>query len=608
MSIVKKSLLFFITILLFTSTLVFADDNATSGDGGTSNAKNDKGFYRGSEYMYKVSVYIGLSDQAGKNGELDSDFMMIGNSPVYIKPEHFSLQSNISYAVYSKINYQNGAPLVSNNNRIVITDNPPPIPITNGGNIGSVKSYFGDTKTLIGLIDAFAIQKGTSREGSVSNIHFTINGEKKKLPPEEVLPIKTDGIYQNKVPWVIVYEPVIISYLKDKTTSLAFTASEYALAQKLGYFNFKAGSDGQYISGMTHSDLPNSIVLEESWFGYPVISALPDNVKWSEDRIIQGGGWGMRMLKANTSNDTMYDYNYRVDTDVITSVRVYAKGDRITPDNKAYIAFNINGKTTSKSITIPEGSSQLVFIKWPTPTSPQMVNISVEISGNAAAKFDNNARSASFTAKVEDLNKNIPPNPTANDKKPYDYSILSVPEKTQKETATWGEWECEWVESNGGHGGDWKYTWNSYTASLSASMTIKPDAKVPTATSTTMKSGYGINQKVSVNLNSNAPNSNITPAQTSIAYYPEFNYIGYCRVMDLIKSGYSASFELKENKYSTYNSRVHFTPVWFPNGTYQAYAEVIDVWTPAGMLSCSLTDSINIQGSLYDDWHIGPRN
>ena len=63
---------------------------------------------------------------------------------------------------------------------------------------------------------------------------FTIEGESKRLPPEEVLPIKKDGIYKNKVPWVIIYEPVIISYLKDRTTILAFTATEYALAQKLG--------------------------------------------------------------------------------------------------------------------------------------------------------------------------------------------------------------------------------------------------------------------------------------------------------------------------------------------------------------------------------------
>lgn len=662
----KFTLLLLIFLLLNSPIQVFADDNATSGDGDTQNALKDKGFYRGSEYMYKVSVYVGLSGEVGKDGSLSSDFKMIGNQPVYIKPSHFGMTNNVSFASNNKTSYYSGGSLRPNTSPQILVDDPPPIPITNGGNIGSVKSYFGDTETLNAFIDAFALQKGTTREGLVSNMTFTIEGESKRLPPEEVLPIKKDGIYKNKVPWVIIYEPVIISYLKDRTTILAFTATEYALAQKLGYFNFKSGPDGQYISAMTHSDLPNSIVLEESWFGYPVISPLPDGVKWDEDRIIQGGGWGMRMFRANgknvIENDTTYDYNYRVDTDVITSVRVYADGDRITPDEKAYITFNANGATSTTEVTIPEDGSQLVFIKWHTPSTPGEVNIDVSVTGNPAARLGDDARSATLTANIVDLNENVPPNPTANDRKPYGYRIPSVPIKAQKTSATWGEWECEWVPDwqwvpnwiweskwekdyytyhhRGGckdtdgdgdddycpghrryrwvdrgkwvdHGewvdfGDWEYTWISYTASLSAELEIKPDDKVPTANSNRMKSGYGINQKVMTSFYSNAPNSHFTPAQNAIAYYPEFNYEGYLRLMERINSGYSASFELKENKYSTYNNRVHFTPIWFPNGTYQVYTEVIDVWTPAGMLSCNLTDSIIIQGSLYDDWHIGP--
>lgn len=203
------------------------------------------------------------------------------------------------------------------------------------------------------------------------------------------MPTKVNDKYQNKVPWLIVYEPVIISYLKDRTTTLAFTATEYALAQKLGYFNFRGGSDGQYISGMTHSDLPNSIFLEESWFGYPVTSALPDNVYWDLDRIIAGGGWGMRMLKANSvdvvENDTEYDYEYRVDTDVITSVRIYASDD-ITPDNRheseaaynnpvkntATVTISANGYSKSTEVVIPNGGSELVWLKWHTQVRPVM--------------------------------------------------------------------------------------------------------------------------------------------------------------------------------------------------------------------------------------------
>lgn len=64
--------------------------------------------------------------------------------------------------------------------------------------------------------------------------------------------------------------------------------------------------------------------------------------------------------------------------------------------------------------------------------------------------------------------------------------------------------------------------------------------------------------------------------------------------------------ELDVMQYSTYNRRTHFTPIWYPDGSYTVNTWVIDCWTPAGMLSVNLTDSLNIRGNLWDDWHIAP--
>jgi hypothetical protein len=670
----KKSIaILLIFMMICTTVVVFADgdDNADTGSGGTNQAGKDKGFYRGSEYMYKVSVYVGLSDKADKKSSLNSEWHMIGESPLFIQPNHFALPSKIVYGYSNKASYLEGINFSPNPSPTVIVDDPPPIPITNGGNINSVKSYFGDVNTLNMLINHFAFQKGISREQLISNIQFRIDDVIGIYPPEEILPIKLDNKYQNKVPWLIVYEPVIISYLKDKKTVLAFTATEYALAQQLGYYDFKYGTDGQQIAKMTHSDLPNSIILQESWFGYPVTSALPDKTLWAESRIIQGGGWGMRMLKANAvnvvENDTVYDYEYRVNTDVITSVRVYANDD-ITPDNRhfsesayknpiqntATISMTANGYSKSTEVVIPRGGSELVWIKWHTPLTPQEVDINVSISGNSAAYLDGGERNIVIKGKVVDLDLNIPPNPTANDRNET-FIMPVVPVKAEKISANWGiyschwipnwvwhpkwEWESNWVrksytyhhsggcKSDGscpGHRrykwvdkgkwvdngewvdeGNWTYDYESYTASLSANLTIKPDDKVPTSNGKIMKSGYGFNALVTANPSSNAPSSHITYVQNAISYFPEFSYQNFWRVLDLTGN---SRFEYKSNKYSTYNKRVHFTPVWFPDGTYKVYTEIIDFWTPDGMLRMNLTDELTINGSLYDDWHIGPKN
>jgi len=182
------------------SISVFADDNADTGDGDTTKQKNinERGFYRSSEYMYKVSVYVGLADNVDMNSDI-SNFKMIGKDPVYVKPSTFTLPNNTIGSRGNKIDYKKGEGLsniVLNQN--VIIDNPPPIPITNGGNINAVKSYFGDTRTLNGLLDAFADQLGTSKEELVSNINFTIDGETKNVSPNEILPTKSNGKYNNK--------------------------------------------------------------------------------------------------------------------------------------------------------------------------------------------------------------------------------------------------------------------------------------------------------------------------------------------------------------------------------------------------------------------------
>lgn len=151
-----------------------------------------------------------------------------------------------------------------------------------------------------------------------------------------------------------------------------------------------------------------------------------------------------------------------------------------------------------------------------------------------------------------------------------------------------------------------------YTVSLSADMEISPSERCPTASYSnssgmyTMKSGYGIQIKVRAHLSGDT--SLCTGSQSANVLFPEFNYntqstAVYNRLLE--KNGTEYAF--KKNEYSTYNDRVHFTPIWFPDDSYYtAYAEVFDVWCPAGQLSVRLTDKMLIKGNVFDDWHVAP--
>ena len=402
----------------------------------------------------------------------------------------------------------------------------------------------------------------------------------------------------------LLLEP--IAYMTFQGIKMAMTATEAALYdQKLG-----GGLRSKMVS-LSHKNLPLAMFLEVPDLGYPAWSGSRTSAA-SNTNIISSLGIGIVRFKEKPDEPpavTEWDYEYRVNTEVITAVTV--SGGQADPDHPVKVRFNIGGKTyTVSGVYYPEGDSQLVWVRWTTPSTPQTMSINVSVSGGGSAS------KGTITAKIVDLSGNDPPNPVADDRNDS-YTKPTIPNKEQKTSASWGIWRPWWHEYWVWHSGDddedgwwedegwWKFDWDAYHVSLSASMRIIPDAKNPTSSGKEMKSGYGINQSTIANVSTNQ-SSAVTDAQTAITYIPEFGYQTYWRLLERTQTGYSSKFEFASNKYSTYKRRTHFTPIWMPDGSYTPYTWLLDCWTPNGMLSMNLTDSINIRGSLWDDWHIAP--
>ena len=294
-------------------------------------------------------------------------------------------------------------------------------------------------------------------------------------------------------------------------------------------------------------------------------------------------------------------------TEVITAVEV--SGGQSDPDDPVTVQFHIDGTTyTVSNVYYPDGDSQLAWVRWTTPDEPQDMTIDVDVSGPGSAQ-------ATIHCKIVDLDENPPPNPVADDRNDS-FTPSPVPDRPEKTSAQWTIWDPWWQEYWVWHGDDedgywcdhgwWEFDLDRYSASLSAAMEITPDEKNPTASDSTMKSGYGVNQVVTARVNS-SQRSATTALQNAVSYLPEFNYESFWRLLDRMSiSSSSSRLEFQKNEYSTYNRRTHFTPIWYPDGSYTVNTWVIDCWTPAGMLSVNLTDSLNIRGNLWDDWHIAP--
>lgn len=507
-------------------------------------------------------------------------------SPVTISIDITNITPTVQYhfGKVSKIQYRNGTSLTVDTNTYEYINPPQTMPriISADGsvNIEAIKAYF---------CSEFAVQLIANETGM--EYDTLINGNFK-----------------------LFLEP--IAYFTFQGQKVAMTATEAAL-----YDNLLSGGLRSKMGSLTHKNLPLSMFLETPDLGFTAYSGATDQ-KQSNDTIIAELGLGIVRFAGQPATpppEMDYDYEYRVDTDVITPVTLYASGE-INPDSPARVTFFIKGSTyTVSNIVIPAGESQLVWCKWHTPSSPEEITITVSNTKGTVSQ-------TTIKAGIIRLDENEPPNPTATDRNDG-FSPVGIPSRTVKTSASWGVWWAQWHPYwvwishwmwVGGEDGSWvdlghweDHGWynflkDNYSASLSGSMSLLPDDKVPTASGSTMKSGYGVKTTVSTQFTTNAPFSHVTGAQTVTAYFHEFHYKDYWRLLDRISNGYSAQFQFKTNKYSTYNRRVHFLPIWYPNEQYTVDAYIQDVWTPAGMLSISVRDDVTISGSLYDDWHIAP--
>lgn len=581
----KKVLSVFLVLalLLSLSVNVFAegDPNADGGGGGMGSGTSTDSWSPGMDGV-RVSI---INVETGA---------VIGTPIDYSKKNPAT--SIIHFDKKSKIHYNNGSSLS----------------LTMGGY--DTKNPDGNMPTIIssgGSSNIEAVKRYFCSEAAATMIARDVGISFETL---------TNGKYK------LFLEP--IAYFKFNGQQVGMTAHEAALYDKqLG------GGLRSKMASLSHQNLPLAMFLERPDLGFPAYSGSTSS-RQSNDTIIAYLGMGIISYTDVPELDPdpeQADVEYRVNTEVVTSVTLNTSKE-INPDSTATVTFQVLGRTyTMSNIVIPEGESQLVWFKWTTPATEQTVSITV--STNKGYLSEN-----LITAKIVDLDKNPPPDPKANDRNDS-FRTPSLSSNTQKTSASWSVWWARWHEfwvwvpdwdwcdhsytdSNGnsvsdGHwvdNGEWvdkgwyDFFTNNYTASLTATSTITPDGKVPTANGKTMKSGYGVNNKVSATFSSSAPTSHVSGAQTAVSYFPEFGYNTYWRLLDLTVRGYSSQLEFKKNNYSTYIQRSHFSPVWYPNGTYRVYTYLLDAWTPAGMLSMNLNDYVTIQGSVFDDWHIAPKN
>lgn len=294
---------------------------------------------------------------------------------------------------------------------------------------------------------------------------------------------------------------------------------------------------------------------------------------------------------------------YRETTEVITSYWLINDSDKAyTPDDRVTLRFEVlqaNGtlvqSITQENVVVPAHEKNLVYIKWKVPEGLAGANITIRVSqlGSGATRVlaSRDYATVAYTmCQTPDTQFEYQAPGGTGGEAP----------REQSGVVTWSQF----VYENG------RFVDKRYQFSLlSQNMELEPNS--PTASKQggvwTMKSGYGFScsgQPTQVGLPQAGylqPGQDAyTMPQYVYALYPEYGYTYGEMVCTTLTRGGNPTFP----EFLDYG-KVHFTPIWYPNGAYTVAVVSRDCWTPAGMVQATSTQTIQIQGSAYDDWYIG---
>jgi hypothetical protein len=615
-TILLKVILLVVIFMLIINPHASADPNMDGGgSGGGTQEGTDQNFYSSGDDGVRITV-IDITTKRRAEDTKTIDYSKKDKNGKGTK--HFGKNNKLDYmgvAGYSSPKVLAWSSDIYMNNTYTVTELPIIISSSKGNsNIDTIKRYFNDSARL----QLIATRVGMSYEAMIC------------------------GNYK------ILIEPLI--YLTFEGNYIAMTAHEAALLDMmLGGTKTTGGALRAKFVSFSHKNLPLSIFLEKKDLGVKPWTGSKYN------RVLNGSmleylGIGILSFKGGEVGDTGDDtdisveggsYTYRPDTDVITSVEVSVGegGWGATSDNPVSVQFSgaMIPTTTITGIVIPAGGSRLVWFKWHTPavTSNTSTTINVNIVGGSGSPS-----SASITAKINPIKEYEPPNTSADDKKPFGWvdsflpTLPSFPKlgelksySTPQKSLSWHTYTCtkyyEWtgdyytdedgeflLDADGNkipiYEAKYYFTTNNYSASItSTNAKITPDTTLSDANPdpNIIKSGYGIEMRATSNISSNSP-TDTTGIQNAVTYFPEFSYKNYRRLSKLPGASLNDTIQFPVNLYSQRGNRVHFLPIWFPNTVYKVYIETMDAWTPAGMLCDQTTASINVQGSMWDDWYI----
>ena len=179
--------------------------------------------------------------------------------------------------------------------------------------------------------------------------------------------------------------------------------------------------------------------------------------------------------------------------------------------------------------------------------------------------------------------------------------LLSIPNATNSDYHIWQEVRYE----------SGSYVTRTYWAKLQTVFSLVPDPRIAyPAEPKRMESGFGVQVALRTQLTTNYDHpEKLVGAQMAWVYSPEAGYGQYPQwsgVFDSLQASGGTpgdkvvSWRYAVNPWSESGSRLHYTPLWFPDGQYTVLSQAFYAWSPAGQMYWYDAGSVDILGDMYD--------
>ena len=360
----------------------------------------------------------------------------------------------------------------------------------------------------------------------------------------------------NIVPFAVVYEPLVLCYLRGSADSALLTATEYALSQG-SFWNwfFTSGNSGaegvwpangnhrfgisgrvydyspvniptggktaQAVQSLVFGSLPASVYLDRNWFGHPAFSESVTDAEgnrivsydgrwWSVQAAVEYGGWGMEFFAPVKSPDAYIGMDLSVAPVLPNAGYVSGFGTVLsfTVSNRSATRNVYPGDGVKLRITVRNKSGAAVFTDerplealpagatstvWTGWKVPDGMTGGITVTGELIFPEEDDISPGNDSCSFSAAAS--PPTVMSAADPGYSGSTMSAGEipGASYDTASWTEWS--WDEDEG-------FVRSDFRVRISSDAVCQPDPASnavfdPGSGSWTVRSGYGFFLEVS---------------------------------------------------------------------------------------------------------------